>query len=282
MSRRNSAVGSPIPPTPRDRAILRDVLRHGQMTRAQIQRLHFRREDGALASFQAACRRLRLLTERGYLARIRLPAAEGSGPFVYQPGPDARWALGDESGDPRPPRRRRVRTAPALAHRLEIVDLYTALREGLEHDGGEIAQWLGESEARFQGTVRGRRVVVAPDAYCLWVWHREESAFFLEWDRGTESLTRLADKLERYDLYYAQELYEDHLGIEGLRPRLLFVVPDAERDRRLRTWLARRLRERTHPHLPTVLLGRREPVLDDPLGRVWWAAGTQELQRLAD
>ena len=40
-------------------AILRDVLRHGQMTRAQIQRLHFRREDGALASFQAACRRLR-------------------------------------------------------------------------------------------------------------------------------------------------------------------------------------------------------------------------------
>ena len=83
-----------------------------------------------------------------------------------------------------------------------------------------------------------------------------EGASFLEWDRGTESLARLADKLTRYDRYYAVELYHDHLGEEGLRPRLLFVVPDARRAQRVRDWMVRRRAQRAYPHLPTVLIGR--------------------------
>ena len=40
-------------PTPRDRSILETIATHGRMTRSQIQRLFFRREDGVLASNQA-------------------------------------------------------------------------------------------------------------------------------------------------------------------------------------------------------------------------------------
>lgn len=278
---RSGDASAPRPPTARDRAIIRDVLRHGQMTRHQIQRLHFR-HGGYVASFQAVCRRLALLTAWGYLSRARLPVPVGSGPFVYQVGPNARLALGEEPGD-RLPARRRVRTAPALAHRLEIVDFYIALREALEGEGA-ILTWLGESEARFQGTAGGRRLVIAPDAYCLWRRGGAEGVFFLEWDRGTESLARLADKLTRYDRYYAVELYHDHLGEEGLRPRLLFVVPDARRAERVRDWLVRRRAQRAYPHLPTVLIGRQERVQADPLGWVWERAdgGVDGPVRLVD
>jgi hypothetical protein len=71
-NRRSGGGKTPRPPTPRDQQIIRAVIRYGHMTRAQIQRLFFRK-GGRLASIQAVCRRLKLLTERGYLSRIRLP-----------------------------------------------------------------------------------------------------------------------------------------------------------------------------------------------------------------
>ena len=146
------------------------------MIRKQIQSLYFRR-DGEVASLQAACRRLRLLTERGYLARIRLPAIRGSVPYVYQPGKGAIALLDkDERGLAG---RRRIDSLAAFAHGLETVDFYVALKEALERRGGRMVTWLGESQARYQFAWQGRRLFFSPDVYCLWAlgWNRAPSSW---------------------------------------------------------------------------------------------------------
>ncbi len=253
------------------------------MTRAQIQSLYFRK-DGEIASLQAACRRLTLLTERGYLARIRLPAIRGSGPYVYQPGRAAVALLDkDEKGlVSRGSGRRRIESLAAFAHGLETVDFYVALKEALESRGGRIVTWLGESQARYQFAWQGRHLLFSPDAYCLWALGDEEGTFFLEWDRGTESMTRFSQKLDRYQAYYQVRAYHDHLGEMGLRPRLLIVVPDERRESKLAGWVARRLARGEFKALPTVLVAARDIVYRDVLASIWSKPGQERRVRLVD
>lgn len=151
------------------------------MTREQIQRVYFRK-DGKLASVQAACRRLTILMERGYLTRIRLPVTRGSGPHVYKPGKAAIAVLNKDERRllSRGADRRRIESITTLSHGLEVVEFYIALKEALESRGGRIVTWLGESEARYQFAWHGRRLLFNPDGYCLWALAEEEGSFFLE------------------------------------------------------------------------------------------------------
>ena len=182
-SRRSGGGKTLLPPTSRDRKIIRAVVRHGQMPREQIQRLYFWK-DGEVASVQAACRRLRILTERGYLTRVRLPVTRGSGPYIYQPGKAAAVVLDEEKRRllGRGRRGRRIESIAGLSHGLEVVDFYIVLKEALESRGGRIVSWLGER--RYQFTWHGRRILFNPDGYCLWALGEEEGSFFVEWDRG--------------------------------------------------------------------------------------------------
>jgi hypothetical protein len=282
VSRKNVAVKPCPSPTPRDREIIAAVSKHGGMSRAQIQRVHFRYED-RLASTQAACRRLRLLAQRGYLARVRLAVAQGSGPFVYLPGKRAASVLGgEERSGSWDKRGRQAIAGESLEHTLEIVDFYIAMREALERNGGLIVTWWGEADARYVFAWQSRKLLLSPDAYCLWALGREEGAFFLEWDRGTENLARLAEKLLRYEAYYQLRAYRDHLGETGLRPRLVFVAPDERRRRQMLGWLDRRLAAGELASLPTILVGVRDSVLSDILGPVWRAPGREAQLRLTD
>ena len=283
MRNRRSVVGkNPWPLTPRDEEIILSVGKHGQMKRDQIHLLHFRKRDG-LTSVQTVCRRLRVLAEGGYLARVRLPADIGSGPFVYTPGKAAAAILNEESrSGGRGKRRRRVRSPIALRHSLEVVDFFIAVKEGLEAAGGSILTWCGESDSRHSFIWRGKSVLLTPDAYCLWAFSGEEGAFFLEWDRGTESMTRISQKLERYEAYYRLRAYRDHLGVQGLRPRLLVVVPDERREQKTAEWIAGRLAKREFSSLPTILIGAHDQVLHDILGPVWRKPTSVARIRLVD
>ena len=282
-SQRSGAGNMVFPPTPRDVEIMKDVLRLGPMTRQQIRRLHFR-TDGKFASVQATCRRLRILTERGYLVRVRLPVAKGSGPYVYFPGPAGSALLGKDTR----PRRSRRATNPSLEstaglyHALEIVDFYIALEECLASSGGSLVTWVGETEARCQFEWHGKRVLLTPDAYCLWAYGDDEGAFFLEWDRGTESMLRLSQKLERYEAYYRLQTYHDHMAEDGLRPRILIVVPDERREKKVVSWMARRLAKGEFPSLPTVLVAVGKVVMGDPLGSTWRMPGHEQRMRMVD
>jgi hypothetical protein len=253
------------------------------MTRAQIQRLFFRK-DGRLASVQAACRRLTILTEREYLARVRLPVTQGSGPYVYLPGRTADGVLDKDEREQLGRRRRgrRVESAAGFLHGLEVVDFYIALKEALEGRGGTIVTWLGEGDARYQFARGGKRLLLNPDGYCLWALGHEESSFFLEWDRGTESMTRFSQKLVRYEAYYLTNAHHDHLGQVGLKPRLLIVVPDERREDNMSSWMARRRKKGEFASLPTVLVATRDFVFADILGSIWRMAGGEERVRLID
>jgi len=253
------------------------------MTRDQIQRLYFRR-DGKVTSVQAACRRLTILTERGYLTRVRLPVTRGSGPYVYQPGKAAIVVLDkDERRLLGPGRKgRRIESIAGLSHGLEVVDFHIALKEALESRGGRIVTWLGESEARYQFAWHGRRLLFNPDGYCLWALGMEEGSFFLEWDRGTESMTRFSQKITRYEAYYQLRAYHNHLGEMGLKPRLLIVTPDERREKKLVDWIARRLDRGEFAPLPTILVGARDLVFLDILGPIWRKPGDEERMSLVD
>ena len=269
-NRRSGGGGTPLPPTSRDLEIIGAVVRHGHMIRGQIQRLYFRK-DGKVASVQAACRRLRILTERGYLKRTRLPVTQGSGPYVYQAARAAVPFLDEEERQllGRGARASRVDSTSGLYHGLEVVDFYIALKEALERRGGRILSWLAERQARYRFAWQGKRITFSPDAYCLWAFGMEEGAFFLEWDRGTESMTRLSEKLQRYDAYYRLMAYHDHLGEVGLKPRLLIVVPDERRQKKVVDWIARRLDKGELASLPTILVAARVLLLAGILGPIW-------------
>ena len=284
MPKQKSAAGSRnLSLTPRDLRIMRAVVQHGRLTREQVRKLFFQKGRG-LASVQAVCRRLRILNERGYLIRTRLPTPMGSGPYVYQPGNLAVAAMSrDGSGLKRPgDRRRRTQSAVELLHGLEIVDFYIQLKRSLVERDGEILVWLSERQCRYRIPRHGRSLPFTPDAYCLWGLGSEEGAFFLEWDRGTESMVRIAEKLTRYEVYYRARAYHDHLGEIGLQPRLLFVVPDERRQRKFVQWRSRNPARGKWTSLPTILVATREHAHSQPLEEIWHKPGDARPRRLVD
>jgi hypothetical protein len=208
----------------------------------------------------------------------------GSGPYVYLAGRMADVVLDKDESD-RPRRRRRgprVESLAGFVHGLEVVDFYVALKEALERWEGTVVAWLGEGESRYQFVRNKKKLLLNPDAYCLWALGDEEGSFFLEWDRGTESMTRLSQKLERYEAYYRERAYHDHLGQIGLRPRLLIVVPDDRREDKLCRWIATRQGRRQYTSLATVLIATRDSVFADILGPAWRRVGGEERVRLVD
>ena len=282
MSRKSVVDSRGLAATARDRTIIRAVVRHGAMTRKQIGRLCFIKPGGGPASVQAVCRRLRLLAQRGYLKRYRLPVALGSGQYIYLPGKGAKPVLSEEEQAIYRGSGGRARSAASLYHGLEVVDFYLALRETLQREGGTIQTWLTEREARYRFNRNGSEVPLTPDGYCLWALAREEGSFFLEWDRGTESLARLRQKVARYEEYYSAYTYREHLGDIGLRPRILLVVPNERRAHRVAKWIAAE-REREHlAALPTILVGVEQRVLGDILGYVWRTSRKDTLAKLTD
>ena len=268
--------------TPRDVMIIRTICQHGALTREQVRRLFFRHGEG-LASVQAVCRRLKILTERGHLDRLRIPTAMGSGPYVYLPGARSAEALeSEELSLARVTKRERLRSVAVIAHRLEVADFHIGLKDALAAQDGCISVWLSERQAHYALPGTGRTLPFTPDAYCLWALGSDEGAFFLEWDRGTESMIRLAEKLARYEVYYGLRAYQDHLGEYDLRPRVLFVVPDERRRTKLSSWLARRLVRGEWPSLPSVLTATQAEVDAEPLGEIWYRPGYDEPMRLVD
>ena len=110
----------------------------------------------------------------------------------------------------------------------------------------------------------------------------EQGSFFLEWDRGTESMTRFSQKLARYQAYYEVRAHHDHLGDLGLRPRILIVVPDERRQKKLVGWMVRKLERSEFASLPTVLIAARDLVLCDILGPIWCRPGDERPMKLVD
>src|SRR5438874_8938856 len=94
----------------------------------------------------------------------------------------------------RPARALALATSQRLAHLVGVNGFFCALaRAARRNPGTQLLDWWSEARcvAEWDGLIR-------PDGYGRWREGAEEVAFFLEYDRGTEALRVVKDKLDAY------------------------------------------------------------------------------------
>ncbi|MFE3259478.1 replication-relaxation family protein [Nocardia sp. NPDC059229] len=207
--------------TPRDLRLVGLLAEHRVLTAHQIARLLFGCDD-------TAQRRLKLLATRGVLARFRCCIRPGSQEYRYTLGPLGAMIHAADHGLPLPTARTSSEKAfklsrhPQLDHLLGINEFFTTLaHHARTHPGSELVVWRNEYAA---ADMCGR--MAHPDGYGHWTENGRSVRFFLEYDTGTEQLSRLVDKLHGYR----------DVATAGLNLPILFVFPGAaRRDNFLRT-----------------------------------------------
>lgn len=160
----------------------------------------------------------------------------GSGGLVYALGLSGQRLL-DLDGVGHGQRRRPAYTPGPLflAHALAVSEVYVSLVElARGRPELDVRQFAVESAARFEPP--DSDAVLRPDALAVLASSDVEDIWWLEIDRGTESLPRLAEMLRRY-LTFAESGVP---GPGGVVPRVLVSVTSEERARAVRG-LTRRL-----------------------------------------
>jgi len=232
-------------------------------------------------------RRLRVLRDEWkVIDRFRPQRADG-GSFPYhwlltQLGTDT---IAMQRGEPVPCRdvarawRWQLTNRANLPHLLGVNGFFTALAaHARTHPGAHLTRWWSAARCQQLGafadpagpvnaTVLAYRLTVRPDAHGIFTEHGQSTAFFLEYDTGTETLARLVGKLDGY-----QQLAR----VTGKLWPVLFWLPTAARERHLHAALTM---ARVGYPVATAVHGRSgrpaptsgpAAVPDSPAGPVWW------------
>lgn len=242
--------------TDRDHAIATSVYEHRVLTLNQLAELHFN-------GLERARKRLTLLADLRVLARFRpAPLAGGTSPYHYVLGDHgalliaARRLIRVSDLDWTPSKTLDVQTSTQLRHQVEANGFTTRLAHALRSatPAARLA-WRGQAAC-----ARTYRDLIRPDSHLKITW-RENAALdaFLEWDRGTEPLRRLQDKLDRYD--------DLAVGRDN-SVTVLLVLPSERRERNTSA-----LRPTPDVQLLTTTAERHHA---DPLARNWLPAGHAE------
>jgi len=297
--KQRSASAPPFQLTEREREVLRAVHRFRVLDRQQIQSLFF-------PNLSKACTRLRLLYQHGFLERLyRLSYLSHMrrGP-VYRLGARGARALADETamtlthfdywgkGDDRDGHQTEV--GPVyLEHLVMLADIRIAIERAAARAGCTISLWRDEWDirrakrgdpVRFEpGPGKGKiTVTVIPDGYfVLATLAGQTGHFFLEADRGTESITeKWRRKISGYKAFFSSGVFHERYGI-GQRDtafRVLAVTPSLARAQSI-TVAAERY---GLPELARLFLAAPiSEVVHDPLSApIWLRGGTTELQGL--
>lgn len=242
--------GSPVPLqlTPRDLEILRAVHRYRYLRTGQIKRLLFPEST----TFQSARRRLRKLAHPAWRYLIRIGRAGQAG----ETAPEAAFCLGvagvamlNSCGDELIPypRSRGGYEHLFLEHALAISEFRLALELGLKAEPDIcLHRFVHEDELkthlrrviskdayklfhRFTHPRSRREYLVHPDALIVLATGDEAAArrlYFLEIDRGTESLRLLADKVTGYRLLKQSGAFRKFGNFADF---LVFLVTNSER-----------------------------------------------------
>ena len=246
-------------PTPRDQRVLTALRVHTHLTARHV-RLLFFRKNGGHAAPQVVNVRLRKLIDGGFITALRVDYGRGAGPYAYSLSLAGRALLGVSARRGRP-------AASPVWHDIEVADFRVALEDGLHRRGGRLVEWIGEPQLR--SLIRQRDFPV-PDGLVYWRMRDREGALLLEDDRGTEPLSALTTKLERYEAWFGKRGHRGLLPGLGLRPRLAIVLPEKRAVRLIHVLHDRKISL-------TVFVGSRDSVLLQPLARIWWRSDRAEL-----
>lgn len=230
--------------TERDREVLRLVERLRVLTTPQVARLLF-------GSHKRASARLLELHEVNVLDRFR-PYREdwGSHPWHWVLGPLGAGVMAAERGEHAEKATRRWRgertlaysSGRRLAHLVGVNEFFVSLSaHARRHPDATVVDWLTEAEATKWSEGR-----VDPDAFGEWQEGQRRLEFFVEYDRGTEALSRLVGKLACYERFETER---------EASAWVLFAFTSARREQTARAALA----GSTVPVATAALVGGAEP-----------------------
>jgi hypothetical protein len=238
--------------TERDRRICRLLYDHRVLTTAQV-------ADVGFDSLRKAQARLSILYALEVVDRFRLRSWSGTSPYHVTLGTAGAAVIAAERGVTVADLGWHKQTATALstsrqlAHLVGCNGVLTALlRSARTRPGCHLDEWWS---ARRCAAAWGE--IVRPDAYAVWVEDGMRLPFLLEYDTGTETLGRLAAKLERYARL---------ARVVGHPTWVLFAFSSVGRETAARRVFA-------HPQVPaaTAVLGHHTA----PDGPMWQAIGDQ-------
>jgi hypothetical protein len=224
--------------TARDKWLLALLHEHRVLTTAQI-------EDAAFPSGRSARQRIRDLYLWRAVSRFQPFQQLGSAPMHYVLGPAGAAVLAAEHGldvkdlGYRHDRAMAIAHNQRLTHTVGVNDFFTSLiaRSRYTRGAGTLMVWWSEARcARHFGDL------VIPDGYGRWQPGTGSSAeveWFLEFDTGTEALTKVGRKLAGYA----------HLAEStGIATPVLVWLPTSRREAGARTALARVHTQLDAPH----------------------------------
>jgi predicted transcriptional regulator len=250
--------------TARDHTLLGLLAAHRVLTAHQIARLLFTDDN-------TARKRLVLLTDRGVLDRFRAGLRPGSQEYRYTLGPLGAMIHAATIDAPIPAARTaqektlKLSRNPQLDHLLGINEFFTALcHHGRTTPGCELLEWWDEREA-----TKACANIAHPDGYGIWSENGQTIRFFLEYDTGTEELSRLVDKLTGY-----RDLRSGDITIP-----VLFVLPGPKRQTNFHRLLDDSPAAGSGLVVATTTMN--ELAADTPAARVWWLTGHTTRHRLA-
>jgi len=229
--------------TERDGRILDDLERFRALTTRLIQRLHFPAGAHGLhatvpTATRLANRVLLRLEAHGFIARIERRvggALRGSAGLTWHLAATGERLLRARRGDPS--RRRYVTPSRAfLAHTLAVAEFAVIARESELVGRLDILELDTEPSCwrLFQGPAV--TVTLKPDLFVVVANPDVEAHVFVEIDCGTEHLPTVIKKCRVYQQYRQTGIEQSHSSVF---PIVLWVTPDAERARKLRTALRR-------------------------------------------
>ncbi len=217
--RRDQRLGQPsrMRLTERDVDILEAVHQYRVLRQDQIQTLFF----GTKA---AAQRVLVRLYDHGFLERKFLPVLYGRSPTLYVLDKRGADVLRSERGyeDLIWYSSNKDLKTDFIEHTTAINDFRLSVVVSARKQGLELITWASESQLKSDyDRVRignGKRPVsLIPDSYFAVSTPAGKAHFFVEIDRGTETLDRFRQKVRAYVAYYESGGYEKRYGTRSIR-----------------------------------------------------------------
>lgn len=256
----------------RDLAVLQAVDQNRFLTTAHIQAMLFSGHATPLTAARTCRRVLRRLEASRLLTRPLRPIGglqAGSASSVWMLTLPGRRLLNMRAGigavgKVREPGEGFVR------HYLAIADVRVALIEADRLGRFTLLDVQIEplSWRRYLSAGNASVVTLKPDMFIAAAGPRYEAQFYVEVDRGTESLPTVLKQCQLYEAYRGSGIDQERAG---LFPRVLWVVPDETRADKLRAAIGNTRGLDGSLYLVTTLDGvvdvvRREMLDDEPIG----------------
>jgi hypothetical protein len=223
----------PMRLTARDVEIVEAVHQYRVLRQDQIQGLFFSTKN-------AAQRALARLYDHGFLERKFLPVLYGRSPTLYVLDKRGADLLRSKHGyeDLNWYASSKALKTDFIEHTTALNDFRVSVVVAARRRGLKLTTWASESQLKADydrvriAEVR-QPVSVIPDGYFVLDTPRGEAHFFVEVDRGTETLQRFKQKVSAYIAYHESGGYERRYGTRSLR--ILTIATGEGRLANLRT-----------------------------------------------